>query len=122
MSIADFTRRQFLKASCVVAGGLVIGLRTTRQAVAAVKQLKEFMMDRINGVYGADAKFKIRASQDNPQVKALYKNWLEKPMSHKAEQFLHMHFTDRSKNIAALKAAGKFPNPRQKEFEGPYPF
>jgi ferredoxin hydrogenase small subunit len=122
MSFADFTRRQFLKASCVVAGGMVIGLRTTRLAVAAIKQLKDFMLDRINGVYGADAKFKIRASQDNPQVKALYKNWLEKPMSHKAEQFLHMHFTDRSKNVAALTAAGKYPNPRQAEFDKPYPF
>lgn len=122
MSVADFTRRQFLKASCVVAGAAVVGLRATRQAVAAVKQLKEYMLDRINAVYGADSRFKIRASQDNPQVKALYKNWLEKPMSHKAEQFLHMHFTDRSKNIAALKAEGKYPNPRQQEFETPYPF
>lgn len=101
----------------------MIGLRLTGRAVAAAKQLKDFMMDRIDGVYGADAAFKERASQQNVQVQTLYKNFLEEPMSHKAEQLLHTHWEDRSKNINKLIVAGQYPNPRAKEFAGTtYPY
>jgi ferredoxin hydrogenase small subunit len=123
MSILAYTRRGFLKAACVLSGGALISLRLTGKAVAAAKQLKDFMMDRIDGVYGADAKFKVRASQDNVQVKTLYKNFLEEPMSHKAEQLLHTHWEDRSKALAKLKTEGTYPNPRAKEFQGSsYPY
>jgi len=101
----------------------LIGLRLTGRAVAAAKQLKDFMMDRIDGVYGADAAFKERASQQNVQVQTLYKNFLEEPMSHKAEQLLHTQWEDRSKNINKLIVAGQYPNPRAKEFAGTtYPY
>ena len=123
MSILAYTRRGFLKAACLLSGGALISLRLTGKAVAAVKQLKEYMMDRISGVYGADAKFPVRASQDNAQVKTLYANFLEAPMSHKAEQLLHTHWTDRSKALVTLKAEGAYPNPRAKEFAGTtYPY
>lgn len=123
MSIMHVTRRGFLKTACVFSGAALVSLRFTGKAIAAAKQLKDYMMDRIDGVYGADAKFKIRASQDNPQVIQLYKGFLEHPMSHKAEQYLHTTWSDRSKNLAKLKAEGKYPNPRAKEFDGqPYPY
>jgi len=123
MSILHTTRRGFLKAACVMSGATLIGLRWTSKAVAAAKQLKDHMMERIGGVYDADAKFKIRASQDNEQVKALYKNSLEHPLGHKSEKYLHTTYFDRSKGLAKLKADGKFPNPRAEEFAGnTYPY
>ncbi len=123
MSIASFTRRGFLKTACVLTGGALVGLRLTGRAVAAAKQLKEYMLDRINGVYGADAAFKVRASQDNAQVITLYKKFLKQPLSHESEHLLHTTWVDRSKDLAALRAKGLYPNPRAKEFESaPYPY
>ncbi|MCK9239056.1 iron hydrogenase small subunit [Desulfocurvus sp.] len=122
MRIVDFTRRQFLKVGCIGCAGMLVSLRFTARAIAAAKDLKGYMLDRINGVYAADAAFKFRASQDNPQVITLYKSWLEEPMSHKAEQFLHMHWTDRSKGLKKLRAEGAYPNPRAAEFDGGYPY
>ncbi|WP_415517952.1 MAG: iron hydrogenase small subunit [Desulfovibrio aminophilus] len=122
MNTLHITRRSFLK-TCGVLGGATLlnaGLPALVRA-ANEKTLKDYMNDRISAVYGADGKFPIRASQDNPQVKALYKNWLGEPGSEKAHQFLHMHFTDRSQNIKRL--GDKAVNPRAKEFEGqPYPY
>jgi ferredoxin hydrogenase small subunit len=123
MTVLTQTRRGFLKAACLLTGGALISLRLTGRAVAAAKQLKDFMMDRIDSVYGADAAFKVRASQDNAQVIALYKKFLKQPLSHESEHLLHTTWTDRSQNLAALKAKGLYPNPRAKEFDAaPYPY
>lgn len=123
MSLLDTTRRGFLKTACVLTGGALIGLRLTGRAVAAARQLKEYMLDRIDSVYGADAKFKIRASQDNGQVVMLYRKFLKEPLSHESEHLLHTTWVDRSKDLAALKAKGLYPNPRAKEFDNaPYPY
>ena len=86
------------------------------------KQLKEYMLERSDSVYGADATFKVRASQDNAQVITLYKKFLKEPLSHESEHLLHTTWTDRSGNLAALQAKGLYPNPRAKEFDAaPYP-
>jgi len=123
MSILQLTRRGFLKTACIASGSVLIGLRLTGKAVAAGKQLKEYMMDRINGVYGADAKFKVRASQDNAQVKTLYKDFLHEPLGHTSHELLHTTYSDKSAGIKKLTAEGKFPNPRSKEFVGStYPY
>jgi len=123
MSFIHYTRRGFLKTACILSGGALIGLRLTGKAVAAAKQLKEYMLDRVNGVYGADAKFKVRASQDNAQVITLYKKFLHEPLSHESERLLHTTWADRSKDLAALRAKGLYPTPRAKEFAGTtYPY
>ena len=70
------------------------------------------MLDRINSVYAADAKFKVRASQDNAQVITLYKKFLHEPLSHESEHLLHTTWVDRSKDLAALKTKGLYPTPR----------
>lgn len=91
--------------------------------MAKTKELKDWMADRINSVYAADKDFSVRASQDNTQVQALYKNFLGEPGGQASHQYLHMHFTDRSSNIKHLRDAGNYPNPRAAEFEGNiYPY
>jgi hypothetical protein len=122
MNAIDFTRRDFLKGCGLLGGAALVSASFPALVQAAgEKTLKDYMNARINAVYASDGKFGIRASQDNPQVQALYKNWLGDPGSEKSHQFLHMHFTDRSQNVKHL--GDKAVNPRAKEFEGqPYPY
>lgn len=96
MSFATVTRRGFLKGACMLSGGILLGIRMTGKAAAAVKAFKEYMGDRINGVYGADKQFSKRASQDNAQVRTLYESYLGKPLGHKSEELLHTKWFDKS--------------------------
>ncbi len=122
MDTLNITRRDFLKTCGALAGAAIVGVRLPSPALAAdEKTLKDYMNDRISGVYAADGKFGIRASQDNRQVRKLYDDWLGEPGGHKAHELLHMQFKDRSANIKRLGDAAV--NPRAKEFEGQtYPF
>ncbi|ATD81586.1 MULTISPECIES: iron hydrogenase small subunit [Desulfovibrio] len=123
MSIISTTRRGFLKGACILSGGLLLGVRMVNKAHAAVKDIKDYMADRTKAVYGADAAFPKRASQDNAQVKALYDNWLGKPLGHKSEELLHTSWFDKSKGLKALVDAGLYPNPRHAEFaQSAYPY
>ena len=95
MSFATVTRRGFLKGACMLSGGILLGIRMTGKAAAAVKAFKEYMGDRINGVYGADKQFSKRASQE----------------------LLHTKWFDKSGALKELTAKGVYPNPRHvKEF------
>ncbi len=64
MKMMHLTRRGFLRAACVVAGGAMISLRMAGVAVARFRDIRDYMLDRIHGVYGADAAFPVRASQE----------------------------------------------------------
>lgn len=112
-----------MKGGLALGGAALLGINFTSKALAAGKELKEWMMDRINSVYKADAAFPVRASQDNKQVQALYKSYLGEPCGEISHKYLHMHFVDRSKNITALRATGQYPNPRASDFDkNPYPY
>lgn len=56
MKMMHLTRRGFLRAACVVAGGAMISLRMAGVAVARFRDIRDYMLDRIHGVYGADAR------------------------------------------------------------------
>lgn len=60
MKMMHLTRRGFLRAACVVAGGAMISLRMAGVAVARFRDIRDYMLDRIHGVYGADAAFPVR--------------------------------------------------------------
>ena len=49
----------------------------------------ELAEERGQTLYGLDKANKIRFSHENPEVAALYKDFLEKPLSHKAHELLH---------------------------------
>ena len=49
----------------------------------------ELAEDRGQVLYGLDKANKLRFSHENPEVAALYKDFLEKPLSHKAHELLH---------------------------------
>ena len=49
----------------------------------------ELAADRGEKLYVLDSANTLRFSHENPEVKALYDNYLEKPLSHKAHELLH---------------------------------
>lgn len=51
---------------------------------------------RINAIYEEDSKLPLRKSHENPVVQKIYKEYLDKPLSSKAEKFLHTRYTKRS--------------------------
>ncbi len=54
---------------------------------------------RIESLYNRDNQLKIRSSYENEEIKELYKEFYDKPLSHLAEELLHTSFTDRSKDL-----------------------
>ncbi|MBQ7606427.1 MAG: iron hydrogenase small subunit [Desulfovibrionaceae bacterium] len=123
MSLMSQTRRLFLKGACVLTGGILLGVRMTSKAYAAVMQIKDCMNTRIKSVYAADDRFLKKASQDNVQVQQMYKLYYTKPLSEKAEHELHTKWFDRSASINELRAKGIYPNPRFAMFSKmPYPY
>ncbi len=52
---------------------------------------------RAKALYREDANKAIRKSHENPSIKKLYAEFLEKPNSHKAHHLLHTHYAKRDK-------------------------
>ncbi len=75
---------------CVTGGGQPIVDARTRMDVD-VKAL------RASALYSEDKNLPIRKSHENPDIKLLYSEFLEKPGSHKAHELLHTHYTERPK-------------------------
>lgn len=49
---------------------------------------------RAQGLYKEDKELTLRNSHDNPDIKKLYNEYLEKPGSHKAHELLHTTYSD----------------------------
>ncbi|MCX8059438.1 MAG: NADH-dependent [FeFe] hydrogenase, group A6 [Spirochaetes bacterium] len=50
---------------------------------------------RAKGLYNEDETLTIRQSHNNPSIKKLYEDFLEKPNSHIAHKYLHTHYVPR---------------------------
>jgi len=57
----------------------------------------EIRMKRAKAIYREDEGMKRRKSHENPDVIQAYKEFLEKPLSHKSHELLHTHYVDRKK-------------------------
>lgn len=71
-------------------GGCVNGGGSVRPSSKATFE------ERQNELIKIDGESKIRVSQENPEVQAIYKNVFGKPNSLKAQEILHTHFTHRA--------------------------
>ncbi|MBI9008869.1 MAG: iron hydrogenase small subunit [Tenericutes bacterium] len=58
---------------------------------------KEVRQKRIDAIYSVDENMEIRKSHKNPDILALYEDYLEKPNSHKAHHLLHTYYHARKK-------------------------
>jgi iron-only hydrogenase group A len=56
----------------------------------------EIRKKRIDAIYCADKALKIRKSHENPEVQALYKEFLVKPLGEKSEELLHTKYCQRT--------------------------
>lgn len=52
---------------------------------------------RAESLYTIDEKSKTRKAHENPAIKKLYEEYLEKPGSHKAHELLHTTYKKREK-------------------------
>lgn len=57
----------------------------------------EIRQKRIEAIYREDAGMPVRKSHENPAVKALYDEYLEKPLGEKSHHLLHTHYVQRGK-------------------------
>ena len=76
-------------------GGCVNGGGQPHQP-ADVRNFTDLRADRAKALYSEDAAMTLRKSHENPIVKELYENYLEKPGSHKSHELLHTTYTKRS--------------------------
>ncbi len=74
---------------CINGGGQPIIM--DKEKTEEVKKL------RAQGLYSIDRERKLRKSHENPEVKRLYDEYLEKPNSHKAHHLLHTHYLKRNR-------------------------
>ena len=56
---------------------------------------------RAAAMYSIDERSTIRKSQDNPILKAIYKDYIGQPGQHRAHELLHTHY-ERKENIIFL--------------------
>jgi len=75
---------------CVMGGGQPI-------KSSKIKSEVDIRKLRADALYSIDEKSKIRKSHENPAVKKIYKEFLEKPGSHLAEKLLHTTYEEREK-------------------------
>lgn len=98
-SIANQTRRQFIKLGSLTAGFFLLGVNFARDVYAEVK---DAVASRFDGIYKQDARMKLRKSQDNPEVKQIYKDFLVHPLGEKSEHLLHTEYHNRSAKVKGL--------------------
>jgi NADP-reducing hydrogenase subunit HndD len=73
---------------CVNGGGQPIQPSKVRSWV-------DLRKERAKAIYDEDRSLSIRRSHENPMIKKLYDEYLEKPGSHKAHELLHTHYISR---------------------------
>ncbi len=77
---------------CVMGGGQPIVSSKIRNDI-------DVRAKRAEALYTIDEKSTIRKSHENPAIKKLYKEYLEKPGSHKAHELLHTTYKKREKYV-----------------------
>ena len=65
---------------------------------ASVRSFTDLRGKRASVLYNIDKDMKFRKSHDNPVIKQLYNEFLDKPGSHKAHEILHTHYVKRDRH------------------------
>ncbi len=73
----DFIEIMACRGGCIAGGGQPYGADD------------EIRLSRAEGLYSDDAHCAIRRSHENPSIKKIYADFLEKPLSEKSEKYLH---------------------------------
>ena len=73
-------------------GGCIGGGGQPKSTVAAQNSAK---LKRIEAIYKEDTGSAKRCSHDNTEIQSVYKEFFGKPLSEKAEKYLHTTFVNR---------------------------
>ncbi|MDF2566874.1 MAG: hndD [Oscillospiraceae bacterium] len=79
-------------------GGCVNGGGQPIQS-ASVKNFVDLQAERAKTIYAEDQQLPIRKSHENPVIKEIYDEFLEKPGSHKAHEVLHTKYIARKRTF-----------------------
>lgn len=79
----DFIEVMACRGGCIAGGGQPYGVNDS------VRRL------RTKGIYRDDEGSTIRCSHDNPEIQRIYRDFLERPLSHKSHELLHTHYKPR---------------------------
>lgn len=90
----DFIEVMTCRGGCIGGGG---------QPRTEVPMTDAVRYQRIAGLYQADATDAIRLSYENPDIKAIYKNFYDKPLSDKAEKLLHTSYNSKEHLLDKIK-------------------
>ncbi|MBO5784402.1 MAG: iron hydrogenase small subunit [Clostridia bacterium] len=86
----DFIEIMACPGGCVNGGGQPVQPASVRNEV-------DIRAARAAGLYEDDRNLPVRKSHENPDVKRIYDEYLEKPGSHKAHEILHTTYVKREK-------------------------
>ncbi len=84
----EFVEVMACPGGCVNGGGQPI-------QPGSVRNFVDLRAKRAAALYGEDDNMPLRKSHENPEVQALYRDYLGEPNSHKAHELLHTHYTER---------------------------
>ncbi len=89
---ADYTFIEIMACpgGCVNGGGQPL-------QPASVRNFEDLRALRAKALYDTDAEMTLRKSHENPMIKELYDEYLEKPGSHKAHKLLHTTYVARNR-------------------------
>jgi NADH-quinone oxidoreductase subunit G/[NiFe] hydrogenase diaphorase moiety small subunit/NADP-reducing hydrogenase subunit HndD len=57
----------------------------------------EIRQKRADAIYEEDSNMTIRKSHENPEIQAIYKEFLGEPLGHKSHELLHTHYKQRNR-------------------------
>ena len=77
-------------------GGCISGGGQPRTSVPPQDWVRQA---RIDTNYAKDASYALRNCHDNPEIKALYSNFIGEPLSHLAHELLHTHYHSRGDKL-----------------------
>ena len=101
----DFVEVMCCRGGCISGGG---------QPKTEIPTTENIRKARTQALYDRDATVELRCSHNNKEIADLYKDFYEKPLSHKAHDLLHTSYTDRSQDLGDrglvdLKPKRRFP-------------
>lgn len=85
----DFIEVMACPGGCVDGGG----------SLRSKKAYLPLALERRKTIYNVDRKAKVRQSHNNPQVQALYRDFLGSPNSEIAHELLHTHYENRKREL-----------------------
>lgn len=67
---------------------------------------KDVLKKRMEGIYSIDERSVIRKSHENPSIKKLYEEFLERPLGHLSHELLHTTYSNRSRKVRQVERVG----------------